>query len=62
MGSRCWNYPALVSRIGEEQQPDRAALRVLVQRMRREAFPESSEPALQRWQVRQAVIAALGRR
>lgn len=59
MASRCWTYPALLAAIGAEQQPDRAALRLLVRRMRLEAFPSIDDPTQRRQRVRQAINALI---
>lgn len=59
MASRCWSYPVLLASIGEGQRPNRAELRVLVRRLRREAFPEICEPARRRQRVRLAVTIIL---
>ncbi|WP_176593532.1 hypothetical protein [Sphingobium sp. EM0848] len=55
MAAPGWNYPALLAIVGARQKPDRAALRILVRRLRREAFPGISEPAQSRQHVRLAI-------
>lgn len=54
-----WNYPALVTSIGDEQSLSRAALRFLVRRLRREVFPDICEHAQRRQRVRLFVEACL---
>lgn len=57
MAFRNWCYPALVIHVKEGNMPDRGALRVLVKRMRREAFSEVRDPVQRRYKVRQAINA-----
>lgn len=57
IAAREWHYPALLAIVGAGQKPDRAALRMLVRRLRREAFPAIGAPAQSRQLVRLAVTA-----
>jgi hypothetical protein len=53
-------YPVIAACIGEARRPSRSEIRRLIQRVRREGFPDAAIDAAMRRRISLAALAALG--